>query len=810
MTDDAFGRLLYTDCRPGDGRGAGGGFQVQALSPNVDPQQSSFAVGWLLYEAQPPWVTDRRPVEEFPLGFAHACAEGYGTAQGRYIGKEAVGGRMGNHLADCLLTRDPALYGSTRPAQLWRSPLWREQKWDTIDAPPFDADLQPGLGLEEVTAWVRELREREQVLARLLSVLEDADGQRVAIVSADIDEAMRWIAAATLLLPQRRAIELSFKAFSAAPLRARHRLVGAPPDLNPDLRPGRSSGMFVVDAATCTSDEAKVSQRAAFLAGKLAGESDPFDVVDAADLADELSAGAWPQDIAAVHTAWALTLPGEPADPGMLFRWLQTAAAGQLRDYGPTLTETLLAGEAPADALRWLDGMVAARGLDFDHEVIRARLLNAEIAEVLAGTRPPQGALPAAALSDQAWRDAESALTSVLLRRPAHKDKVDAAEFDRTLRLARRHGISLEPALPLLKDHLVAFAAIWMDSGKPRDPGDWALSEFIISRVQDELRDLYAKDRSLAIRDRLRLFRPYLTDVSDPTSPLYYPLKAMAIKDTPDEAGKVGQLEGLLEDTEQLRADGGNADEAEGHLQQALIDWGASTEALAVLILTRVTSPVKPQIRVQATGWLARKMADELDEEALGMVRALSEARAALPAELAQIAAADRSVDDFIELAGSGKITQAATFSKAVRLLREADPAVVEIRMQKIFEASKVSPDLTGAVYAALPKDKKKGAKPGAALEKLLEQGFSDLATFDTQVAYGVCCAVVYAYPGLSRERFTRMAGMLRNFQLAVIAKSGQKAAEKWRSEVGRQLQGEEQSIWERTIPPASMRDTRR
>jgi hypothetical protein len=812
MTDDVFGRLLYTDCRPGTGRGAGGGFQVQALSPNVDPQQSSFAVGWLLYEAQPPWVTDRRPVEEFPLGFAHACAEGYGTAQGRYVGKEAVGGRMGNHLADCLLTRNPALYGSIRPAQLWRSPLWRDKAWDTIDAPTFDGDLEPGLDLEKVPTWVRERPERGPVLARLLSVLEDADGPRVAIVSADIDQAMRWIAAATLLLPQRQALELSFKAFSAAPLRARHRLVGAPPDLNPDLRPGRSSGMFVVDADTCTSDEATVTERAAFLAGRLAGEADPYDVVDAADLADELSAGAWPQDIAAVHTAWALTLPDEPVtDPGVLFRWLRMAEDEQLRDYGPTLTQTLLAGDAPADVLRWLDAAATDEKLRFNHEVIRGRLLSAEIAEVFAGTAPPPQTLPPVALSDQARRDAESALTSVLLRRPA--DKVNETEFDRTLRLARRHRTSLEPALPLLKDHLVAFAAIWLRTrkpGDPRDPRHWALGEFVVARVQDVLRDLYARDRSRPARDKVRLFSPYLTDAGDPTSPLYYPLKALAIRETPDEAGKVRQLEELLAEAEQLREHGGNAGEAEDHLQQALIDCGASNEALAVLIVTRVTSaPVKPEIRVQAMGWLA-KMADQLDAEVLRMVRSLSEAKGSLPAELAQIADADQKVDEFIALTNTSKIVQEPTFSRAVSLVQGADPAVVEIRMPEILEASRVSPDLAGAVYAALPKGKKQGSKPGTALEALLEQGFSSLTTFEAHVDFGVMCAIIYARPGLSRERMAKMAEILRRFQLVVISKSGQKAAEKWRSEVGRQLRREEQSIWERTIPPASMRDTRR
>ena len=88
MTGDAFDRLLYTDCRAGTGRGAGGGFQVQAQSAGVDSAQSNMAVGWLLYEAQNAWIMQRRPVEDFPLGFAHACEAGFGTAQSRYVGKE--------------------------------------------------------------------------------------------------------------------------------------------------------------------------------------------------------------------------------------------------------------------------------------------------------------------------------------------------------------------------------------------------------------------------------------------------------------------------------------------------------------------------------------------------------------------------------------------------------------------------------------------------------------------------------------------------------------------------------------------------
>ena len=180
MTTEAFDRLLYTDCLPGTGRGAGGGFQVQAQSSGVDSGQSKLAVGSLLYEVQVPWLNQRLPIGEFPLGLAHARGEGYGTGQGRYVGKEAAGGRDGNHITDCLLTQDGDLYGALRPAQLWQSPLWRDVQWPGRECPPLDAaDLEAGpLTVDAVADWARARPERAAVLARLLTVLEEPAGAR--------------------------------------------------------------------------------------------------------------------------------------------------------------------------------------------------------------------------------------------------------------------------------------------------------------------------------------------------------------------------------------------------------------------------------------------------------------------------------------------------------------------------------------------------------------------------------------------------------------------------------------------------------
>jgi hypothetical protein len=788
MTAPAFGRLLYTDCAPGTGRGSGGGFQIQAQSPGVDPQQASFAVSWLLYEAQNAWVADRRPVEDFPLGFAHSGAEGYGTAQGRYVGKEAVGGRMGNHLADCLLTRDPELFGTIRPAQLWQAPLWREQPWQTRDCPDFDGDLELGpLGLEDVTDWVRERAERGPALARLLSVLEDPKGQRVVIVTADAGEAMRWIAAATLLLPQRRALEVSFKVFSGGPLRSLQRVVAAPPDIFPDLRPGAGLGVFVLDAAACRTDDASVSERAGFLVGKFAGEADPYDVVDAADLALELSAGAWPQDIAAVLAAWALTRPGDPvSDPVALFRWLEQAGGAQLRGHGPAVTETLLAGDPPADVLRWLDNRMTARELEFDREVIRMRLLDAEISDALVGRASPGGMLSDASLSVQARRDAESALTSALLR--GADGRVDEAEADRLLRLARRHGISLEPPSPPVEQFAKDFAWAWLSSSTPRDPDGWALQGLIISAARAELRARYTDDPSSAVvRDTIRRFMPHLRAAIGPDDPLYWPLQAAGMKDLPGEK-KIAHLRKLLDYTSRLRrADPNQGYRAEKDLQQALLDWGVVNESVAVAVLTEVSgSQVNPEIDRYARGWLTDQLRKP-NRELLTVLENLGDRVPAAPSGLAELAAGNKKVTQFIRAVTSGKISQPNTRSRAISNICDASIVVLKLRAAEVIDVLSDA-ELAGDVLATFPHHRDKNASPVPVLIAAIGKRFRELTTFEDQVDWAIWTLRIYLHPSLSSTRQGWLGEELSKFPRAVNAAGGTKNADKWRAEVRERL----------------------
>ena len=791
VTETAFGRLLYTDCSPGTGRGAGGGFQVQAQSSGVDPQQATFAVGWLLYEAQGAWVAAGRPAEEFPLGFAHTCAEGYGTSQSRYLGKEAVGGRMGNHLADCLLTRDPELYGTIRPAQLWRSPLWRTEAWETHDCPDFDGDLELGpLDLETVTDWVRARAERGPLLARLLSVLEDPKGQRVVIVSADADEAMRWIAAATLLLPQRQALEVSFKVFSGTPLRTQQRVVAAPPGANPGLRPGAGLGIFVLDTATGRADDAAVNERAQFLVGKFAADEDPYDIVDAIDLAYELGRGAWPQEVAELHAAWVLTCPGaRDTDPDWLFRWLRQASKEQLHKYGPAITEALLAGNAPIDLLRGLDAWAGSHEPEIDHAAIRTRLLHAEITDAIAGQAAPATTLPDVRFSDRARRDAKSALISALLR--SADSKIDLAEADLMLRLARRHAISLEPPSAPVERFVMDFVWAWLHSSEPLDPQDWALREHIVAAAQTELRELYRHGPSAPfVLQIISRFLVYFPDLRDPADPLYWHKQAMEIRRAAGKQ-KNERLRHLLDDIAKWRkTNPGQADRAEQDLQQALLDWNAVTEGIAVVISAEIPeSHVRDEVKDRARAWSTDK-ASKPDADFLRLVRIL-DSRSPFPSgsRLGELVDSDKRVDRFLMIAGDK-----ANRPAAAGALYDAEGAVVAIRADEVLEAIAADEILAAMVFAGLPKRR----QAIQALMEKLEQSTVQLQTFHERVAFAVWCVCVLAHPDLSSKRRRGLEGIIGELHRTISGgNDGTKESRRWIEEVRRSLpDGDQVDAW--------------
>jgi hypothetical protein len=776
MTARAFDRLLYTDCRAGAGRGAGGGFQVQAQSAGVDSAQSKMAVSLLLYDAQSPWIMQRRAVENFPLGFAHACEEGYGTAQSRYVGKEATGGREGNHLADCLLTRDPDLYGATRPAQLWRSDLWRGQPWGTKNCPQFEDTPPLGpLSVDAVAEWLRARPERAPVLARLLSVLEDPAGRRVVITAAGPDEALPWIAGATLLLPVRSALEVSFKVFCSNPLRASQRIVAVPRELNAQVVPGRADSTFVLDAEGCISDNAEVSRRAGFWVEKLARTDDPYDVVDAVELAESLDPGMKRGGTDAMITAWAVTVPDERlADPTVLFRCLAGAGAQAQQEHGTLIVRRLLAASPSADALRWIDAAAAAGRVEVDRLAARGALLTAEIAEVRAGGAPSREYLTEVPADPGARRDADSQLSSAIVL-------ASDREIDLLLRLSRRHHI--EPQLAPLLERLGRFVAGWADHpALDYSPGDWALREEILDLAHSELQFRLAERGVPGILGALKRWWPlFAARRGDSTDPLDCHIEAAAIRALPRDP-RPARVSALIGQARHAPSPATMAS-----VQRALVDWQVVGAAEAGMILVALPASVPV---ASAVIELAMDEVERMAERPTGRtldVLAVLDRRGLAPVmrPFADLLAADRAVMGFIQATVSRQFLHDISLgNRWLAYLDQIEPRVVRARLGPLLQACLDFPDpgIGGAVLCML-----RSPEP----RMLLDLWARELA--GAQGIRAAAWAVAwFEYPKMPEKLRARIAAAISEFGLSLKPED----REPWFLDVQDTLPAEQARTW--------------
>ena len=529
-------------------------------------------------------------------------------------------------------------------------------------------------------------------------MLEDPGGKRVVIVADDPDEAMTWIAAATLLLPSRDALGMSFKVFSSAPLDAKHRVAAAPAALFPRIAPGLVGQRFVLDARTCAADEAETSERAAFFAGHFAAEEDPYNVVDAVELADLLGGG---RD--AMLTAWALTRPDDPRpEPEALFRWLSGAGPGLLDEHGAAVAAMILESAPPAGLLRWIDAAAGDKRLDFDPATVRGQLLTAELAEIRDGRgAAPADVLPAAPLDVSAHRDAESELSSAIL---LGSDQ----QADRVLCLARRHGIEPELAPPL-QQRLRDFVNGWIDRPGGYHPERWALRAEILGFAHNELRHRANTGGVASVTGAIQRLNRYFADRADLSDPLDCHIQASLIAGA-GQADRVHRLRRLLANIAHLAQSptlAPVAATASAGLQQALMEWNAVDGDVAVTVLTELPSSldVEPVIAGRAAKQLTR-MSEKPSRALLELLASLDKrGKAPTSGPLVKVLEADRCVRTFTRRALEDRLlTDTRYFNGAVRLLLDATSAVIQARLDDVLAACTESrhPYLAPVVLASL------------------------------------------------------------------------------------------------------------
>ena len=158
---------------------------------------------------------------------------------------------------------------------------------------------------------------------------------------------------------------------------------------------------------------------------------------------------------------------------------------------------------------------------------MRGLLLAAELAEARAGTAPPLRAPhPGRAQPPRPRRDADSELSSAIVLG-------GSPQVDLLLRLALRHGISLELSPPL-QQRLRHSSATGSTTSIRYDPRAWARREEVLDAAYDELHDRLTRFGARSTFGALQRLHPYLIDrLGDASDPLDRHLGVAAITALP-------------------------------------------------------------------------------------------------------------------------------------------------------------------------------------------------------------------------------------------------------------------------------------
>ncbi len=395
-------------------------------------------------------------------------------------------------------------------------------------------------------------------------------------------------------------------------------------------------------------------------------------------------------------TAWALTVPDAPLDePAALFNWLSHADSKLQQEHGSEVVRRIMASDAPAATLRWIDDAAARERFGTDRPAVRARLLGAEIAQVRGGEAVGGDPLPPIDTDASARRDADSELSSAILLG-------SDAEVDLLLRLCRRHGV--EPGLSPLRDRLSTFAIGWVDHPR-RDyrPDEWALREPVLDLVHDELQERLAQRGVAGIADALQRLWPHLVHrPSDLADPLDCYIQVSAIHTLKGEQ-RLSRLNELI----QQAGASPRAREEFACLQRVLVEGRVlgPAEALAMLQALPETVAVAPEAIERAVDEIERRGARPTSAtlNALGVL----DRRGIAPKGrlFADLLKADGEVLGFIEAARSGFGDDSSLARRWVKELGRAEPAVIQARLASLVAVCLEcpAPGLGAAVLAVLP-----------------------------------------------------------------------------------------------------------
>ncbi|GLZ42329.1 GTPase-associated protein 1-related protein [Actinokineospora sp. NBRC 105648] len=491
MSEPGFRSLYYTDCKPGQGLRGGAGFQFQSVSAGVDHETMALAQRSSLYEAPVAWMRERRPVADYPPSLTHLYDGAYVTARGVYLGTEANGVREGNQFTHAVATTDPDAYGQTRPAQLWDAPWWAESPAPGTECDPVEPAPEQGpWSVDAIREWVLGRPDGEEWLTAVVSAFDRLDGpdrKRVLFIGDDAAAVLGWIAAGTLLLPQRRALRVGFRVFATNPRYSQQDVLALHPDwAGGYAAPGQDGEYAVFNLVAGTRPEAEPTAAAAHWVPRFL-RLDPYDVLDAVELAAQLAGPVGAAD----RLAACVTVLGEPVHPDQVPLLVDRLAAGadlSTEDVVDPVARAVLGAEPDLAALRAVDTALTAHPQSAVAGTVRAELLRAEVEAVVGGHAETVPPVPPA----RPWARGAAAAATALLE--THADRVAAERMDWLLRVAA--GFALSPQVGNFTAGAHRFAHWWVDNPRAEvDPGGWPERKAMLDQLRDELHTRLAGGR---------------------------------------------------------------------------------------------------------------------------------------------------------------------------------------------------------------------------------------------------------------------------------------------------------------------------
>ncbi|MBU2668232.1 hypothetical protein KOI35_32445 [Actinoplanes bogorensis] len=500
----AFETLIYTDCVPGQGLQGTAGLQFQARSPGADRTAMNLVQNSLLYEPPANWMRERRPVTDYPPSFAHTGDGLFATAAGVYLGREANGGREGNQLTHAVVTGDPASYGLVRPAQMFGAPFWTDRPAAGTECPPLSRTWEPGpFDIEAAQTFVAGRPRGAELLECLLSALQalGPDGRRVLFIGEDAAEVLRWISAATLLLPQSRAVGIGFKVFTTNPAYAAQPVVAVHPDWDStSSRVGNDGGYAVFDLTRNEFSDVTVSEDASRRVRLLLDE-DPYDVLD---VVEQAGANGLTDPGQALDLAVTMVLRG----PGLSLpiarvavNWLRDTPATLLAQDRNVLVDKLVGNikQWPEDVLLGLDEV--ARSGQIAQEwapEVRLALISAELNRASRSGTAEDMQLPP--LPPGVWTEQYAARCAELVPDELAQWR-GPRPFEAVLRVAARFDLQYDVnAVPEAVD---AFVTYWADNPQEKYQAKaWGVAWPVLrGRLNDKLLERIDRGRGPEVGD---------------------------------------------------------------------------------------------------------------------------------------------------------------------------------------------------------------------------------------------------------------------------------------------------------------------